>query len=128
LLQSDLLSALKPQAFFDLLVANLPYVPRKMWETLPRDIKDFEPKEAFWGGENGLDLIRPLIKQAHNYLKEAGWVLLEVGDGQAQKVAVLFEETGAYDRVETIKDFSGVERVVRARRKSTPTISVKATS
>jgi release factor glutamine methyltransferase len=117
LLQSDLLSALKPQAFFELLVANLPYVPRKMWEALPRDIKDFEPKEAFWGGENGLDLIRRLIKQAHNYLKEAGWVLLEVGDGQAQKVAVFFEEAGAYERVETIKDFSGVERVVRARRR-----------
>ncbi len=117
LLQGDLVSALKPQASFDLLVANLPYVPRKMWETLPRDIKHFEPSEAFLAGEDGLDLIRPLIRQAHLYVKAGGWVLLEVGDRQAEKVAALFAETGAYESVETIKDFSGINRVVRVRRR-----------
>lgn len=116
LVQGDLLNAFKPQASFDLLVANLPYVPRRMWETLPRDIKQFEPKGAFLGGEDGLDLIRPLIAQAHQYVKAGGWVLLEVGDRQAEKVEGLLQQSGAYDRVESIKDFSGIERVVRARR------------
>jgi len=117
LLKNDLVSAFKPQASFDLLVANLPYVPRKMWESLPRDIKDFEPTEAFLGGEDGLDLIRPLVRQAHQYIKARGWVLLEVGDRQAEKVEGLMQQTGAYDCVESIKDFSGIERVVRARRR-----------
>lgn len=117
LLQGDLLSAFKPQASFDLLVANLPYVPRRMWETLPRDIKHFEPREAFLGGEDGLDLIRPFIRQAHLYIKTGGWVLLEVGDGQAEKVEGLLQQSGAYDRMESIKDFNGIERVVRARRR-----------
>jgi release factor glutamine methyltransferase len=117
LLQVDLVSAFKSQASFDLLVANLPYVPRMMWETLPRDIKHFEPEEAFLAGEDGLDLIRPLIRQAHLHIKTGGWVLLEVGERQAEKVAALFAETGAYDSVETIKDFSGIDRVVRARRR-----------
>jgi release factor glutamine methyltransferase len=120
LLQGDLIAGLKPQAFFDTLVANLPYVPKRMWETLPRDIKDYEPREAFLGGEDGLDLIRPLIRQAHQYIKAGGWVLLEVGDRQAKKVEALLQETGAYDRVEKIKDFSGIDRVVRARRRRNP--------
>jgi release factor glutamine methyltransferase len=116
-LQADLLASLKPTAAFSLLVANLPYIPRAEWERLPQEIKAFEPPGALLGGEDGLDLIRPLIRQAQQHVKEGGWVLLEVGDQQAPQVAALVEETGAYDRIETIKDFSGMERVVRARRR-----------
>ncbi|MFZ5448003.1 MAG: peptide chain release factor N(5)-glutamine methyltransferase [Thermodesulfobacteriota bacterium] len=118
LVQADLLAAFKPKAPFDMLVANLPYVPQAEWEQLPRDIKDFEPRSALLGGKDGLDLIRPLIEQAQQYVKDGGWVLLEVGDGQAQPAATLFTETGAYDWVEKIRDFNGVERVVRARRRA----------
>jgi release factor glutamine methyltransferase len=116
-LQADLLNGLKPTGAFALLVANLPYVPRAEWERLPREIKAFEPPGALLGGEDGLDLIRPLIRQAPRYVKGGGWVLLEVGDQQAPQVAALVEATGAYDRIETIKDFNGMERVVRARRR-----------
>jgi release factor glutamine methyltransferase len=116
-LQADLLAPLKPTPAFALLVANLPYVPRAEWEQLPREIKAFEPPGALLGGEDGLDLIRPLIRQAHQYVIGGGWVLLEVGDKQAPQVATLLEATGAYDRVSTLKDFSGLERVVRARRR-----------
>jgi release factor glutamine methyltransferase len=115
-LRSDLLAGLKPTAAFTLLVANLPYVPRAQWEGLPREIKAFEPPGALLGGEDGLDLIRPLIRQAQRYVVEGGWVFLEVGDQQAARVAAWLAETGAYNRIETVKDFSGVERVVRARR------------
>jgi release factor glutamine methyltransferase len=116
-LQADLLTALKPAAAFAVLVANLPYVPRAEWERLPREIKAFEPPAALLGGEDGLDLIRPLVRQAQQYVRGGGWVLLEVGDQQAPQVAALVEATGAYDRIETIKDFNGIERVVRARRR-----------
>jgi len=115
-LQADLLTALKPRAALALLVANLPYVPRAEWERLPREIKAFEPQAALWGGEDGLDLLRPFIRQAHPYVQAGGWVLLEVGDQQAPQVAALFSATGAYDRIETIPDLSGIPRVVRARR------------
>jgi len=116
-LQADLLAGLKPTAAFTLLVANLPYVPRAEWERLPREIRAFEPSGALLGGEDGLDLIRPLIRQAPQYVKGGGWLLLEVGDGQAPQVAALMEATGAYDRIETSQDYSGRERVVRARRR-----------
>ncbi len=116
-LRGDLLGGIKPQAVFTVLVANLPYVPRRQWERLPREIKDFEPRQALLGGEDGLSLIRPLIQQAHQYVQGGGWVLLEVADGQAPEVVTLMQQTGAYEYVEVIKDFSGSERVVRARRR-----------
>jgi len=119
-LQSDLLAAVKPTAAFTLLVANLPYVPRAQWQRLPREIKAFEPPGALLGGEDGLDLIRPLIRQAPQYVRGGGWVLLEVGDQQARQVTALLQQTGAYDRIESLQDFSGMERVVRARRRLAP--------
>jgi release factor glutamine methyltransferase len=115
-LQADLLCGLKPQAFLALLVANLPYVPRGAWEKLPRDIRDYEPEEALVGGEDGLALIRPLARQAHHYLKRGGYLALEVGHGEAHQVMELLEETEAYDRLEAVKDYQGIKRVVRGRR------------
>lgn len=117
-LQADLLSSIKPGATFALLVANLPYVPRAEWEQLPIDIRDFEPKEALWGGEDGLALIRPLALEAHGYLRPGGWLALEVGPGQAHQVQEFLQETGAYDRLELIRDYQGINRVVRARRRA----------
>ncbi len=116
-LQADLLAALKPTPSFGLLVANLPYVPQAEWEQLPREIKAFEPQEALLGGDDGLELLRQLIRQAHYHIQGGGWVLLEVGDKQGPQVAALMEKTGAYDRIETVKDFNGIGRVVRARRR-----------
>jgi release factor glutamine methyltransferase len=116
LLQADLLAGFKPGATFALLVANLPYVPRAEWERLPPEIKTFEPPGALLGGEDGLDLIRPLVRQAHQYVRRGGWVLLEVGDKQAAPVAALMAATGAYDSLDTIEDFNGIPRVVRGRR------------
>jgi release factor glutamine methyltransferase len=115
-LRGNLLAPLKPQGNFALVVANLPYVPRAEWEQLPREIKAYEPQGALLGGEDGLDLIRPLVRQAQGYVQPGGWILLEAGDRQAPLVAALLAETSAYGQSETIKDFNGVPRVVRARR------------
>jgi release factor glutamine methyltransferase len=118
LFRADLLEALKPAASFALVVANLPYVPAEEWERLPREIKEFEPATALKAGEDGLMVMRPFIRQAHERLRPRGWLLLEVGDHQAPMVTTLLEETGAYDRVDIIEDFHGMARVVRARRRS----------
>jgi len=116
-LQADLLAALKPGGRFNLLVANLPYIPRPMWEELPKDIKEFEPRRALLGGEDGLDLIRPLIQAAPGFLHPGGWLALEAADGQARRVVELLQETGAYEQIEKIRDYQGIERVIRARRR-----------
>jgi release factor glutamine methyltransferase len=115
-IQCDLLAALKPRPAFALLVANLPYVSRREWEQLPKDIKDYEPPQALLGGEDGLELIRELTRQAHQYLRPSGCLTLEVGAGQAEKVLKLLQQTGAYESLETLADYQGIPRVVRARR------------
>lgn len=112
-LQGDLLSAIKPGARFALIVANLPYVSRKEWEALPKDIRAFEPPAALLGGEDGLALLRPLARLAHAYLRPGGQLTLEVGQGQAEEVKRLLEETAAYDQMELVRDYLGLERVVR---------------
>lgn len=116
--RGDLVSGLKPELRFALLVANLPYVPRAEWEQLPRDIKDYEPQQALLGGEDGLDLIRVLARQAHSYLQPGGCLALEVGAGQAEQVLELLRQTGAYEWLETLQDYQGMQRVIRARRGS----------
>jgi release factor glutamine methyltransferase len=116
-LRASLLAALKPGARFALVVANLPYVPRRVWEELPKDIKEFEPPEALLGGEEGLDLITPLVEAASGILRPGGWLVLEVADGQAPKVAALVQKTGEFEQIDKIPDYLGVERVIRARRR-----------
>ncbi len=114
--QGDLLSGLKPTPRFALMAANLPYVPRAEWERLPKEIRDFEPRAALLGGEDGLDLLRPLSRQAHRYLRPGGCLALEVGAGQADRVLELLRETGAYEGLESLEDYQGNQRVVRVRR------------
>lgn len=116
-IRGDLVSGLKPVPRFALLVANLPYVPRAEWEHLPKDIKDFEPREALLGGEDGLDLIRLLVRQAHHFLPPGGRLALEVGAGQAGPVLELLQDTGAYEQLESLKDYQGIQRVVRGVRR-----------
>ncbi|MHB8067574.1 MAG: peptide chain release factor N(5)-glutamine methyltransferase [Desulfobaccales bacterium] len=116
-LRGNLLAPFKPGPRFQLLVANLPYVPRPVWEELPKDIKEFEPREALLGGADGLDLIKLLVQAAPGLLSPGAWLALEVADGQAQKVAAFMEKSGVYEQIEKIPDYLGIQRVVRARRR-----------
>jgi release factor glutamine methyltransferase len=114
--RGDLSQSLKPGPRFALLVANLPYVPRREWEELPGEIRDFESRQALLGGEDGLDLIRALAREAHRYLQAGGCLALEVGAGQADLVLQLLEQTGAYLNLKSLADYQGIPRVVRGQR------------
>ncbi|KKS44131.1 MAG: Release factor glutamine methyltransferase [candidate division CPR1 bacterium GW2011_GWA2_42_17] len=65
---------------FDLIVANLPYIPTSRLKSLPASVKNYEPLMALDGGPKGLQLIKALIRQAPNYLKENGAMILEIDD------------------------------------------------
>ena len=79
LLQSDLL-ANYPDIQFDIIFANLPYIPSNRINELDCSVKDFEPKIALDGGKDGLKYIRQLLDQATKFLKPNGVILLEVDD------------------------------------------------
>jgi release factor glutamine methyltransferase len=68
------------------------------------------------GGEDGLDFIRLLARQAHRYLCPGGWLALEVGAGQAPAVMELLADAGAYHPPAALPDYQGILRVVRAQR------------
>lgn len=100
---------------FDLIVSNPPYIPTAEINHLDQEVRDFDPRAALDGGADGLQIYRQLIPAAVKYLNQGGWLLVEVGIGQAKDVAELFNSTDNYLEADIIRDFGGVERVVAAK-------------
>jgi release factor glutamine methyltransferase len=107
----DLFAALDPAWRFDVVVSNPPYIPSGEIPTLDPDVRDFEPRLALDGGEDGLALIRRIIADARSWLVSGGLLALEVGAGEAPAVSGLFENAG-YSDVEVRRDYGRIERVV----------------
>ncbi|MCJ7752449.1 MAG: peptide chain release factor N(5)-glutamine methyltransferase, partial [Armatimonadetes bacterium] len=111
---SDLLSAVRRP--LDFVVANLPYIPTPDFDHLQPEVRDFEPRLALNGGDDGLGIIRRLCVQLTTHLSDGGFAALEVGAGQAHTAAKLLEQAGLRD-IEILLDYSGIERVVIAWRR-----------
>jgi len=111
-------SLLEPVAgrHFDLIVSNPPYIPSRDIETLQPEVRDFDPRAALDGGLDGLEIYRRLIPHAVSVLTPAGWLLVEVGVGQAEDVSLLFNSTEGYGQVVTARDPAGIVRVVGGQR------------
>lgn len=115
LVESDGLNALRPEARFDLIVSNPPYIPRMEIASLEPEVRDHDPKLALDGGEDGLDCYRYLAREALPFCQPGGSLMLEVGDDQATAVSALLLEHGWI--VESVlKDDSQRERFVLAGR------------
>lgn len=82
-IKSHLLDQIGSGIKFDLIIANLPYIPSSRIESLPKSVTDFEPRLALDGGKDGLELIGQLLRQSRHHLKPRGLVLLEVDDTHA---------------------------------------------
>jgi release factor glutamine methyltransferase len=98
---------------FDLIVSNPPYIPSAELDALAPELR-WEPRLALDGGRDGLDGIRCLIESVPERLARPGWLLLEVGQGQAPAVADLLVHAGAAETM-THPDLAGIPRVVGAR-------------
>jgi len=99
---------------FDIICANLPYIPTAALDDLAADIKEYEPMIALDGGVDGLACISQLVGQAPSSLDQQGWLVLEVGDGQADQVERLWSRAG-FVEIRRRKDLSGIERAVAAQ-------------
>jgi release factor glutamine methyltransferase len=102
---------------FDLIVSNPPYIPRNDIDVLEPEVRDFDPRGALDGGQDGLDIYRALIPAALSHLTPGGWLLVEVGAGQATDVKELFRSIADYEEACIARDPGGIERVVAAQRK-----------
>jgi len=104
-----------PAGPWTLVVSNPPYIPSADLAGLMDEVRNFEPPEALDGGPDGLACYRALAGQAQAVLRPGGWLLVEVGIGQAEAVRSLFAAAGleeAYIR----DDYAGIPRVVGARK------------
>ncbi|MCK4847171.1 MAG: peptide chain release factor N(5)-glutamine methyltransferase [Deltaproteobacteria bacterium] len=101
---------------FDIIVANPPYIKSADIAGLAEEVSAFEPHLALDGGRDGLKVIRKIIKDAHLYLKPGASLLMEIGFDQSVEVLELLESSGAYEDVRVVKDYSGIDRIVIARR------------
>ena len=100
----------------DLAISNPPYIPRDTYEKLPKEVKNFEPKVALLGGEDGLKHIREIIQKAPFFLKEKGWLILENHFDQSEKVKQLLIKN-KFTSIKTVKDLSGIGRFTIGRYK-----------
>ncbi len=100
----------------DLAISNPPYIPRDTYEKLPKEVKNFEPKVALLGGEDGLKNIREIIQKAPLFLKENGWLILENHFDQSEKVKQLLTKN-KFTSIEIVKDLSGIGRFTIGRYK-----------
>ena len=103
--------------YFDIIVCNPPYISARDYEKLPAGVKDYEPREALWAGKSGLEFYEKLIYQAAGFLGKNGWLLLEIGAKQEAGVRGIMEAAGCYDSIEMRRDYAGLPRVIKARRK-----------
>lgn len=114
-IESNIFQGLNTQKF-DVIVSNPPYVRTKTIQSLQREVKDYEPMYALDGGEDGLDCIRKIIHGADGYLKTGGFLALEIGHDQADEVISLIAERQKFKDIRTVKDYSGIDRIVTAVR------------
>ena len=110
-IQSDLFENIDKK--FDIIVSNPPYIPTKVISELEDKVKDFEPKGALDGGEDGLDFYKEIAKEAVNYLKDESILIMEIGFDQGEDVSDILHDNG-YKNIEVIKDLNGLDRVVYA--------------
>jgi release factor glutamine methyltransferase len=94
------------------IIANLPYISHAEWEHLSPDVKDFEPRLALDGGPDGLDVYRRLLIASPGLISSKGFILMEVGVGQADLLCREPSLTKAFEIIKVRPDFQGIPRMV----------------
>jgi len=117
-LRTDLLEAIeapnRAQSRFDLIASNPPYVGRNDAESLPREVREHEPAEALFAGDDGLEIYPALIEQAARKLAPNGILVFELGYNGAQYVGSLLSAPHWSD-LRVTRDLAGIERVASAK-------------
>lgn len=98
----------------DVVVSNPPYVSESEWRTLEPEVRDHDPREALVAGPTGLEAYVALAPAARALLRAEGWLVLELGYGQADRVVAIVGDAG-FSIVSIAGDLQGIPRVLIAR-------------
>ena len=99
---------------FDVIVSNPPYIASKVIEELAPEVRDYEPRLALDGDEDGLVFYRRIVDRAAEFLNSSGYLLMEIGYDQKDALVSMLEEKGRFHDIQVIKDLGGNDRVVSA--------------
>jgi len=103
---------------YSMILSNPPYIPSAdIKRTLP-EVQNYEPRIALDGGVTGIEFYRSIIPTAIDQLEENGFLILEIGHSQAYEVTALLDQFSVFNKIEVIEDYSGYDRVVKARKVS----------
>jgi release factor glutamine methyltransferase len=114
-LHTDAFGALELGSRFNLIISNPPYIPSAEIDTLAPEVRDYDPRPALDGGLDGLDFFRRLGREASEFLKPGGRLMLEFGDGEAEATRAILEEQKWIVEAMT-EDYTGRLRMLVARR------------
>ena len=114
LIESDLFNNLEENDF-DIIVSNPPYIRENVINELSIEVKH-EPKIALDGGKDGLDFYRKLSSESYKYLKEDGYLCLEIGYDQKNEVIEILKNEKKYKNIYSKKDLFGNDRIIIAQK------------
>jgi release factor glutamine methyltransferase len=112
---ADSLDGLIQQPIFDLIVSNPPYVAEDAMTGLQREVRDYEPRLALTPGGDGLRVIRKLVNQSGLMLKTGGYLVIEIGFDQRERVEELVDSS-IWELIEIYQDLQGIPRTVTLRK------------
>ncbi|MBP1906936.1 release factor glutamine methyltransferase [Paenibacillus turicensis] len=109
--QGDLLAPFTGE-MVDIVISNPPYIPASDMEELQPEVRDYEPRGALDGGDDGLNPYRIMMEQLPLLAQPPKVIGFELGMGQAGEVAELLKETGLFREIRIIRDLADIERHV----------------
>ncbi|MDR4507959.1 MAG: peptide chain release factor N(5)-glutamine methyltransferase [Candidatus Brocadiaceae bacterium] len=99
----------------DYILSNPPYIAEGEFDSLQKEVRDFEPYNALISGQDGTEMFKCIIADAGRWLKPEGFLMFEIGENQALQVTQMIENTKNFKNVEYIKDCQGIDRIIIAQ-------------
>lgn len=102
---------------FDMIVSNPPYISEAAFQELPAGVREYEPISALLAGPEGTVFYEQIIAGCAEYLQEGGWLFLEIGSEQRERVESLLAVAGFLENICFRRDYNGLDRVAMARKR-----------
>jgi release factor glutamine methyltransferase len=116
-LEGDLLDPFLKQGMkFDSIVSNPPYIPSTSLDALSPEVRDYEPRQALDGGEDGMAYIKRIIADGPDCLNPGGWLLIEMDPEQLPMASEQVDQQGCYGVKRFVMDYSHCNRVLMAQK------------
>lgn len=114
-IQGDLFGRQQASDTYDLIISNPPYIPAHEIDSLEPEVRR-EPRIALDGGPEGLDFYRRIAREAPEFLRQEGLLILEMGYGQRKRIEHILQMAQGMEIVEVVRDYHGIERIMVAKR------------